>query len=52
MQLQKEVTSNPNQPSCKKSVQPQEGHCGKNPRWQKRNGCDGRLIANFLMTTI
>jgi len=26
-QLQKEVKSNPKQPSCKKSVQPQKGHC-------------------------
>jgi len=29
MQLQKEVKSNPKQPSCKKRVQPQKGHCGK-----------------------
>jgi len=27
MQLQKEVKSNPKQPSCKKKVQPQKGHC-------------------------
>jgi len=44
---------------------PQEGHCerrpferrplGKkmrNPRWWPRNGCDGRLIEKFLITTI
>jgi len=29
MQLRKEVKSNPKQPSCKKSVHPQEGHCEK-----------------------
>jgi len=29
MHLQKEVKSNPKQPSCKKSVWPQEGHCEK-----------------------
>jgi len=23
-----------------------------NPRWQPRNGCDGRLMAKFLITTI
>jgi len=28
MQLQKEMKSNPKQPSCK-SVQPQKGHCEK-----------------------
>jgi len=27
MQLQKEVKSNPKQPSCKKNVWPHEGHC-------------------------
>jgi len=26
MQLQKEVKSNPKQPSCKKRMQPQKGH--------------------------
>jgi len=30
MQLQKEVKSNPKQPSCKKVCNPQEGH------WEKR----------------
>jgi len=26
----------------------QEGHCEKDdPRWQARNGCDGRLGAHF-----
>jgi len=29
MQLQKEVKSNPKQPSCKKSVWPQKGHSEK-----------------------
>jgi len=29
MYLQKEVKSNPKQPNCKKSVQPQKGHCEK-----------------------
>jgi len=29
MQLQKEVKSNPKQPSCKKSVRPQKGYCEK-----------------------
>jgi len=29
MQLQKEVKSNPKQPSCKKRVQPQKGHSEK-----------------------
>jgi len=24
----------------------------RNPRWQPRNGCDGRLIAKILITTI
>ena len=23
-----------------------------NPRWQPRNGCDGRLVAKILITTI
>ena len=25
---------------------------GLNPRWQPRNGCDGRLMAKILITTI
>jgi len=29
LQLQKEVKSNPKQPSCKKVCSPQEGHCEK-----------------------
>jgi len=29
MQLQKEVKSNPKQPSCKTSVRPQKGHSEK-----------------------
>jgi len=29
MQLQKEVKSNPKQPSCKKRVRPQKGHSEK-----------------------
>jgi len=29
-------------------VWPQKAHCEKdaNPRWQPRNGCDGRLMTN------
>jgi len=49
MQLQKEVKSNPKQPICKKSVQPQKGHCEKmmwNPRCQPRNGCEGKNNGN------
>jgi len=34
MQLQKEVKSNPKQPSCKKSVRPQKGHCEKNVKFK------------------
>jgi len=52
MQLQKEVKSNPKQPSCKKSVRPQKGHCEKlrceiQGGDQEMAACDGRLMANF-----
>jgi len=33
----------------------QEGHSdirSENPRWQPRNGCDGRLMAKILLTAI
>jgi len=33
MQLQKGVKSNPKQPSCKKRVRPQKGHCEKAPNF-------------------
>jgi len=55
MQLQKEVKSNLKQPSCKKNcVAPKRPLLKKmwNPRWRPRNGCDGRLMAKFLITTI
>jgi len=55
MQLQTEVKSNPKQPSCKKSCGPKKAIVKKkkwNPRWQPRNGCDGRLMTKFLITTI
>jgi len=44
MQLQKEVKSNPKQPSCKKSVWPQKGHCEK--RCEIHGG--GQVIAVML----
>jgi len=46
MQLQKEVKSNPKQPSCKESVQSQEGHCER--RYEIQGGSqDGRLMAKL-----
>jgi len=39
MQLQKEVKSNPKQPSCKKRCGPP-----KKMRNLPRNGCDGKLM--------
>ena len=42
-------------PSCKKECTPLRRPLWKkmwNPRWQPRNGCDGRLIAKILITTI
>jgi len=53
MQLHKEVKSNSIQPSCKRSVRPQKGHCEKRCEiqggGQEMHGCDGRLIAKFLI---
>ena len=40
------------QPSCRKSVQPPLRKKMWNPKWWPRNGCDGRLIAKILITTI
>ena len=42
------------QPSCKKVCGPTKAIVKKmwNPRWQPRNGCDGRLIAKILIMTI
>jgi len=37
MQLQKEVKSNPKQPSCKKVCGPHEGHCEK-------SGCQEKAV--------
>jgi len=51
LQLQKEVKSNPKQPSCKKSVQPQKDHCEKRSEIQ-HGSQDGRLMAKFLIMTI
>ena len=54
MQLQKEVKSNPKQPSCKKVCEHQEYCCEKDVKSKvvPRNGCDGRLKAKFLKMTI
>jgi len=48
------ITSNPKQPSCKKVCGPKKAIVKKmwNPRWWPRNGCDGRLMTKFLITTI
>jgi len=56
MHLQKEVKSNPKQPSYKKSLSckvcgPQEGHCEKS-KVAAKNSLDGRLMAKILITTI
>jgi len=37
--------------AIKKVCSLQDGCC-ENPRWQTRNGSDGRLISKILMTTI
>jgi len=53
MQLQKEVKPNSKQSSCKKKCVALL--CEKkmsNPRWQPRNGYDGRLMAKILTMTI
>jgi len=43
-----------NSPAVKKSMAPRRPLWKKmwNPKWQPRNGCDGRLIAKFLITMI
>jgi len=49
------IKSNPKPPSCKKRLRPQKRHSEKRCEilsWQPRNGCDGRLIAKILITTI
>ena len=38
-------------PTCKKCLAPKKAIL-RNPRWQPRNGCDGRLIAKILQMTI
>ena len=51
IQTQKEMKSNPKQPSCKKKqCGPQKGYGEKdvNPRWRPRNGCDGRLMVKIF----
>jgi len=54
--ITKEVKSNQKHPSCKKkSVRPRRRPLWKkmwNLRWWPRNGCDGKLIAKILITTI
>jgi len=53
--IQKEVKSNPKTAKLFLNVQPLRRLLWKkirNPRWQPRNGCDGRLIAKILRTTI
>jgi len=57
IQLQKEVKCNPKTAQLLKKVcGPQEDHCEKGCEiqggGQERNGCDGRLIAKLLITTI
>ena len=51
----KEVKSNPKQPNCKKRSAALKMAMVKkmgNPRWRPRNGCDGRLMVEILITTI
>jgi len=50
MRLQKEVKSNPKQPSCKKGCDPNEAIVKKyvKSKVTAKNGCDGRLMAKFL----
>jgi len=52
--ITKKVKSNSKQPSCKKSVRPQKGHSEKRCEilGGGQNGCDGRLMAKILITTI
>jgi len=52
IQLQKEVKSN--SPAVKKGCRSQEDHCEKDVKSNvaAKNGCDGRLIAKNLITTI
>jgi len=54
MQLQKELKSNPKQPSCKKVCGPKKAIVKKDlkSRVAVKNGCDGRLMAKFLIMTI
>jgi len=43
-----------NSPAVRKVCGTEEGYCEKdmNPRWQPRNGCDGRLkTKNLILTT-
>jgi len=42
MQLQKEMKSNPKQPSCKNCAAPK--NVVKIAQWQPRNGCNGKKI--------
>jgi len=46
------ISQNPKQPSYKKVRDLQECSCGKkrceNPKWQPRNGFDGRLMAKKI----
>ena len=55
IKLQKEVKSTQKQPNCKKRCSPCQKTAWKklwNQRWQPRSGCDGRIMAKFLITTI
>jgi len=54
MQLQKEVKSNPKQPSSKKSVWPQEGHCEKGVKSEMaaKKWLNSRLMERILAMTI
>jgi len=50
-----EVKSMQTQPSCKKSAAHAKKRAWKklwNPKWWPRSGCDGRIMAIFLITTI
>ena len=53
--ITKRIESTLKQPSCKKGAAHAKKTAWKklwNPRWQPRSGCDGRIIAKFLITTI
>jgi len=54
MQLQKEVKSNPIQPSCKKSAAPKKAIVKKDVKSKvaAKKWLDGRLMAKILITTI